>query len=53
VGRKVRSWEPEPFRWLGVQAMYATYRAADKQERDGRATTSPLAKVADKISGRF
>ena len=53
VGRKVRSWEPEPFRWLGVQAMYATYRAADKQERGGRDTTSPLAKVADKVSGRF
>jgi glycine/D-amino acid oxidase-like deaminating enzyme len=52
VGRKVRSWEPEPFRWLGVQAMYATYRVADKQERRGRATTSPLAKVADKVSGR-
>lgn len=52
VGRKVRRWEPEPFRWLGVQAMYATYRAADKQERSGRATTSPLARVADKISGR-
>lgn len=53
VGRKVRKWEPEPFRWLGVQAMYATYRAADKQENGGRASTSPLAKVADKVSGRF
>ena len=52
VGRKVRQWEPEPFRWLGVHAMYATYRAADKQERGGRATTSPLARVADRVSGR-
>jgi glycine/D-amino acid oxidase-like deaminating enzyme len=52
VGRKVRQWEPEPFRWLGVHAMYATYRAADRQERSGRASTSPLARVADKISGR-
>lgn len=53
VGRKVRNWEPEPIRWLGVQAMYATYRTADQQEHGGRPTTSPLAKVADKVSGRF
>src|SRR5689334_4723859 len=32
VGHKVRKWEPEPFRWLGVQGMYATYRAADRRE---------------------
>jgi glycine/D-amino acid oxidase-like deaminating enzyme len=53
VGRRVRQWEPEPFRWLGVHAMYVVYRAADRQERSGRATTSPLATMADKISGRF
>lgn len=52
VGRKVRNWEPEPVRWLGVQAMYAAYRTADKQEHGGRSSTSPLAKVADKVSGR-
>jgi glycine/D-amino acid oxidase-like deaminating enzyme len=52
VGRKVRQWEPEPFRWLGVHAMYATYRAADRQERGGREKTSPLARVADRVSGR-
>ena len=52
VGRKVRQWEPEPFRWLGVHVMYATYRAADRQERGGRESTSPLAKVADRVSGR-
>jgi glycine/D-amino acid oxidase-like deaminating enzyme len=52
VGRSVRQWEPEPFRWLGVHAMYMTYRAADRQERGGRESTSPLAKVADRISGR-
>lgn len=51
VGRKVRKWEPEPLRWLGVQAMYAAYRMADRQELDGRATTSPIAKFADLISG--
>ena len=52
VGRKVRQWEPEPLRWLGVHAMYATYRTADRQERGGRRSTSPLAKVADRVSGR-
>jgi hypothetical protein len=53
VGRKVRKWEPEPFRWLGVQVMYAAYRAADGQERAGREHTSPIATVADKVSGRY
>ncbi|HVQ89066.1 MAG TPA: FAD-dependent oxidoreductase [Actinomycetes bacterium] len=52
VGRRVRKWEPEPLRWLGVQTMYAAYRTADRQERDGRSKTSPIARVADKISGR-
>lgn len=51
VGRRVRRWEPEPLRWLGVQAIYAAYRAADRQERGGRPTTAPVAKVADLISG--
>ena len=52
VGRRVRKWEPEPLRWLGVQTMYAAYRAADKQESSGRATTSAIAKLADRVSGR-
>jgi glycine/D-amino acid oxidase-like deaminating enzyme len=52
VGRRVRKWEPEPLRWLGVQAMYAAYRLADRQERGGRTSTSPIATVADKVSGR-
>ena len=52
VGRRVRKWEPEPLRWLGVQTMYAAYRAADRQESSGRATTSVIAKVADRVSGR-
>ncbi|CAL8975772.1 Gamma-glutamylputrescine oxidoreductase [Propionicimonas sp. T2.31MG-18] len=51
VGRRVRRWEPEPLRWLGVQTIYAAYRAADRQERGGRPTTAPVAKVADLISG--
>lgn len=52
VGRRVRGWEPEPLRWLGVQGLYAAYRAADRLERDGRTTTAPLARLADVIAGR-
>jgi hypothetical protein len=39
-------------RWLGVQALYRAYYAADRHERSGRSTTSPLARVADRVSGR-
>ncbi|WP_404959380.1 NAD(P)/FAD-dependent oxidoreductase [Streptomyces sp. 147326] len=53
VGHKVRRWEPEPFRWLGVQALYAAYREADRRETaTHRPTTTPLARLADRISGR-
>lgn len=52
VNRKVRRWEPEPLRWLGVKTMYAAYYAADRAENAGRATTSPIAKAADLVSGR-
>lgn len=52
VGRRVRRWEPEPLRWLGVRGLYLAYRAADRQENGGRRTTSPLARVADLVSGR-
>ncbi|GAA1951581.1 NAD(P)/FAD-dependent oxidoreductase [Kitasatospora viridis] len=52
VGHAVRKWEPEPLRWLGVHGMYAAYHFADRQERSGRATTSPVARVADLVAGR-
>ena len=52
VNHRVRRWEPEPLRWLGVRALYAAYRAADRAERR-RATTSPLARMADRVSGRY
>jgi glycine/D-amino acid oxidase-like deaminating enzyme len=52
VGRRVRRWEPEPLRWLGVQTLYAAYRAADRHEAGQRARTSPVARVADKVAGR-
>ncbi|MFF3552453.1 NAD(P)/FAD-dependent oxidoreductase [Streptomyces tsukubensis] len=53
VGHKVRKWEPEPLRWLGVQALYAAYRGADRREAAARsAETDRVAKLADRISGR-
>ncbi|MEP7035049.1 MAG: FAD-dependent oxidoreductase [Dermatophilaceae bacterium] len=52
VGRRVRRWEPEPLRWLGVRALYVAYRVADRHESDGRDSTSPIARIADRISGR-
>nr|WP_211283852.1 FAD-dependent oxidoreductase [Streptomyces antibioticus] len=53
VGHEVRKWEPEPLRWLGVQGMYATYRAADRRERVSHsAESSRLAQIADRVSGR-
>ena len=51
VGWRVRRWEPEPLRWLGVQTMYALYQAADARETR-RTTTHPLAHLADRLSGR-
>ncbi|MEU3277775.1 NAD(P)/FAD-dependent oxidoreductase [Streptomyces antibioticus] len=53
VGHKVRRWEPEPLRWLGVQGMYATYRAADRRETERHsAGSSRLARIADRVAGR-
>jgi glycine/D-amino acid oxidase-like deaminating enzyme len=53
VGRRVRPWEPEPLRWLGVQAMYTLYRAADRREYSRNLPgTSKIARVANMITGR-
>jgi len=53
VGHRVRRWEPEPFRWIGVQGLYAAYRGADRRELSGhREATDPVARLADRISGR-
>lgn len=53
VNHRVRRWEPEPLRWLGVQALYAAYREADRREAATHApTTASLARLADRISGR-
>ena len=52
VGHRSRAWEPEPLRWLGVHGLYSAYRAADRHENSGRQTTSPIAALADRITGR-
>lgn len=53
VNHRVRRWEPEPLRWLGVHGMYAAYRAADRRELTSpRPGTDRIAKVADRPSGR-
>jgi hypothetical protein len=51
VGRRPRSWEPEPLRWLGIRGVYSLYRLADRSERrSGR--SSRLAALVDAASGR-
>lgn len=53
VGHKVRKWESEPLRRLGVQGMDAPYRAADRREASRHsAGSSRLARVADRVAGR-
>lgn len=52
VGHRVRRWEPEPLRWIATRVIYGAYRAADRHEYRGPATTSPLAHFADVVSGR-
>jgi len=53
VGRRVRRWEPEPLRWLGVQAMYKLYHEADRRENERDLPgTSKIARFANMITGR-
>lgn len=53
VNRKVRKWEPEPLRWLGVHSMYWLYHLADRREaRRGGQRTSRLARLANYITDR-
>lgn len=52
VGHQSKNWEPEPLRWLGVRGLYVAYKAADWHESRGRATTSPIARVADVITAK-
>ncbi len=53
VNRKAKKWEIEPFRWLGVQSIYAAYRKADKIESERESDEQArIAKIAHLISGR-
>jgi glycine/D-amino acid oxidase-like deaminating enzyme len=51
VGRSPRRWEPEPVRWASINAVYALYRRADRDERrSGR--PSRLGRLVDALAGR-
>jgi glycine/D-amino acid oxidase-like deaminating enzyme len=51
VGPFERSWEPEPFRYIGIHAVHTLLGAADRRElRTGK--ESLYARVAGTISGR-
>ncbi|WP_217136401.1 NAD(P)/FAD-dependent oxidoreductase [Leucobacter chinensis] len=52
VNHVVRKWEPEPLRWLATKGLYFAYGVADSSELKGRKTTSPIATIADVITGR-
>ncbi len=52
VNRKVRKWEPEPFRWLGVHLMYALLRVADKREDRLGIPPSNFARFGNWLTGR-
>ncbi len=52
VNRRVKDWEPEPFRWLGVHGMYALLNAADRQEDRPGAGPSRLATLGNWLTGR-
>ena len=52
VNRRVRKWEPEPLRWLGVQAMYRLYDAADFRETVHHTPPSRLAALGNWLTGR-
>jgi glycine/D-amino acid oxidase-like deaminating enzyme len=52
VDHRSATWEPEPLRWLGVRGLYSAYKLADRHEAEGRRTTSPVAALADRITGR-
>jgi len=52
VNRRVRNWEPEPLRWLGVQGMYALLNAADARETARQGPPSRLARLGNWLTGR-
>jgi glycine/D-amino acid oxidase-like deaminating enzyme len=52
VNHRVRKWEPEPLRWMGVHGMYKLYAMADQREKRPGVGPSKLAKLGAWITGR-
>lgn len=52
VGHRARDWELEPLRWIATKSLYTAYGFADWSESEGRRTTSPIARIADVVTGR-
>jgi hypothetical protein len=52
VNRRVRQWEPEPFRWLGVHLMYKLLGIADWREARLQGGPSVFATIGNWITGR-
>ena len=52
VNRRVRKWEPEPLRWLGVHTMYGLFGAADFRETVHNTPPSRLAALGNWLTGR-
>jgi glycine/D-amino acid oxidase-like deaminating enzyme len=52
VNRRVRKWEPEPLRWLGVHGMYGLYAMADRREEARMGPPSRLAALGNILTGR-
>jgi len=51
VGHRVRNWEIEPLRFIAVNGLYKAYGFADRAEDRGSTGTSPIARLADAVSG--
>lgn len=52
VNRRVRRWEREPLRWLGVTGMYALLNAADRREDQSQGPPSRFAALGNWLTGR-
>lgn len=52
VNRRVRQWEPEPLRWLGVHSMYKLLHIADARETRLGIPPSRFAAFGNWLTGR-
>ena len=52
VNRRVRQWEPEPLRWLGVHLMYKLLHTADSREARLGIAPSRFAAFGNWLTGR-